>query len=59
MLAPLPDKLHAGIDATGLPMTSRETAGRDGKGDGRRARVASIDAHPHGTVSDTGDMDAV
>ena len=30
---PLPDKLYAVIDGTGVPMTSKETAGRPGKGE--------------------------
>ena len=34
--SPLPDKLYAVIDGTGVPMTSRETAGREG-----RARTAA------------------
>jgi len=37
--SPLPDKLYAAIDGTGVPMTSRETAGRDGKGKDGRART--------------------
>jgi hypothetical protein len=36
---PLPDKLYAVIDGTGVPMTSKETAGRDGKGEDGRART--------------------
>jgi hypothetical protein len=40
--SPLPDKLYACIDGTGVPMTSRETAGRDGKGEGGRARTREI-----------------
>jgi len=36
---PLPDKLYAVIDGTGVPMTAKETAGRDGKGDDGRART--------------------
>jgi hypothetical protein len=36
---PLPDKLYAVIDGTGVPMTSKETAGREGKGDGGKART--------------------
>jgi hypothetical protein len=39
---PLPDKLYAVIDGTGVPMTSRETAGRDGKGDDSRARTREV-----------------
>jgi len=40
--SPLPDKLYAVIDGTGVPMTSRETAGRDGKGDDGRARTREV-----------------
>jgi hypothetical protein len=36
---PLPDKLYAAIDGTGIPVTARETAGRDGKGEDGRART--------------------
>jgi hypothetical protein len=40
--SPLPDKLYAVIDGTGVPMTSRETAGRAGKGAGGRARTREV-----------------
>jgi hypothetical protein len=40
--APLPDKLYAVIDGTGVPMTSRETAGRAGKGEDGRARTREV-----------------
>jgi hypothetical protein len=40
--SPLPDKLYAVIDGTGVPMTSRETAGREGKGDDGRARTREV-----------------
>jgi hypothetical protein len=40
--APLPDKLYAAIDGTGVPMTSRETAGRQGKGEDGRARTREV-----------------
>ena len=40
--APLPDKLYAAIDGTGVPVTSRETAGRQGKGGERPG------THPRG-----------
>jgi hypothetical protein len=42
--SPLPDKLYAAIDGTGVPMTSRETAGRKGKGKGEdgRARTREV-----------------
>ena len=39
---PLPDKLYAVIDGTGVPMTSKETAGREGKGDDGRARTREV-----------------
>jgi hypothetical protein len=38
----LPDKLYAAIDGTGVPMTSKETAGRDGKGPDGRARTREV-----------------
>jgi hypothetical protein len=40
--SPLPDKLYAVIDGTGVPMTSRETAGRHGKGEDGRARTREV-----------------
>jgi hypothetical protein len=39
---PPPDKLYAAVDGTGVPMTSRETAGREGKGDDGRARTREV-----------------
>ena len=39
---PLPDKLYAVIDGTGVPMTSAETYGRSGKGDDGRARTREV-----------------
>jgi hypothetical protein len=39
---PLPDKLYAVIDGTGVPMTPKETAGRDGKGEDGRARTREV-----------------
>ena len=41
-LSPLPDKLYGVIDGTGVPMTARETAGRDGKGEDGRARTREV-----------------
>jgi hypothetical protein len=38
----LPDKLYAAIDGTGVPMTPKETAGRDGKGEDGRARTREV-----------------
>jgi hypothetical protein len=40
--SPVPDKLYAVIDGTGVPMTSKETAGRDGKGEDGRARTREV-----------------
>ncbi len=40
--SPLPDKLYAVIDGTGVPMTSRETAGREGKSADGRARTREV-----------------
>jgi hypothetical protein len=39
---PVPDKLYAAIDGTGVPVTVKETAGRDGKGDEGRARTREV-----------------
>jgi hypothetical protein len=39
---PLPDKLYAVIDGTGVPMTAKETAGRAGKGEDGRARTREV-----------------
>jgi hypothetical protein len=40
--SPLPDKLYAAIDGTGVPMIGRETAGRDGKGEDGRAPTREV-----------------
>jgi hypothetical protein len=40
--SPAPDKLYAVIDGTGVPMTSKETAGRAGKGEDGRARTREV-----------------
>ena len=40
--SPLPDRLYGVIDGTGVPMTSKETAGRDGKGEDGRARTREV-----------------
>ena len=39
---PVPGKLYGVIDGTGVPMTSKETAGRDGKGEDGRARTREV-----------------
>jgi hypothetical protein len=46
-LVPLPpqpaaDMLYGVIDGTGVPMTARETAGREGKGENGRARTREV-----------------
>jgi hypothetical protein len=40
--SPLPDKLYMVIDGTGVPVTSKETAGRQGKGEDGRARTREV-----------------
>jgi hypothetical protein len=40
--SPLPDKLYAVIDGTGVPVTRKETEGRDGKGEDGRARTREV-----------------
>jgi hypothetical protein len=40
--SPLPDKLHAVIDGTGVPVTGKEAEGRDGKGEDGRARTREV-----------------
>jgi hypothetical protein len=40
--SPPPDKLYVVIDGTGVPMTARETAGREGKGEDGRARTREV-----------------
>jgi hypothetical protein len=39
---PVPDMLYAVIDGTGVPVTAKETAGRDGKGEDGRARTREV-----------------
>ena len=38
----LPDKLYGVIDGTGVPMTAKEAAGRDGKAEDGRARTREV-----------------
>jgi hypothetical protein len=40
--SPLPGKLYACIDGTGVPVTAKEAAGRDGKGEDGRARTREV-----------------
>jgi hypothetical protein len=39
---PLPDKLYAVIDGTGVPVTGKEAEGRNGKGEDGRARTREV-----------------
>jgi hypothetical protein len=39
---PVPDMLYGAIDGTGVPMTAKETAGREGKGADGRARTREV-----------------
>ena len=39
---PVPDMLYGVIDGTGVPVTARETAGREGKGEDGRARTREV-----------------
>jgi hypothetical protein len=40
--SPAPDKLYAVIDGTGVPVTAKETAGREGKSEDGRARTREV-----------------
>jgi hypothetical protein len=40
--SPLPDTLYAVIDGTGVPVTPKESAGREGKGEDGRARTREV-----------------
>ena len=40
--SPVPDMLYGAIDGTGVTMTAKETAGRQGKGEGGRARTREV-----------------
>ena len=40
--SPLPGKLYAVIDGTGVPVTAKETAGREGKDEDGRARTREV-----------------
>jgi hypothetical protein len=42
----LADKLYAAIDGTGVPVTAKETAGRDGKGEDGRQPARGTDCGP-------------
>jgi hypothetical protein len=56
-LAPQPvrDMLYGLIDGTGVPMTAKETAGRDGKGEDGRARTREAKIAVFFTQDGTGD----
>jgi hypothetical protein len=40
--SPVPDMLYGAIDGTGVTMTAKETAGRQGKGENGRARTREV-----------------
>ncbi len=40
--SPIPDMLYGAIDGTGVTMTAKETAGREGKGEDGRARTREV-----------------
>lgn len=40
--SPCPDTLYGAIDGTGVTMTAKETAGREGKGEDGRARTREV-----------------
>jgi hypothetical protein len=40
--SPVPDMLYGAIDGTGVTMTAKETAGREGKGEDGRARTREV-----------------
>ncbi len=40
--SPLPDMLYGAIDGTGVTMTAKETAGREGKGEDGKARTREV-----------------
>ena len=40
--SPCPDMLYGAIDGTGVTLTAKETAGRDGKGEDGRARTREV-----------------
>jgi hypothetical protein len=40
--SPVPDMLYGAVDGTGVTMTAKETAGRDGKGEDGRARTREV-----------------
>ena len=40
--SPLPDMLYGAVDGTGVTMTAKETAGREGKGEDGRARTREV-----------------
>jgi hypothetical protein len=50
---PVPDMLYGAIDGTGVPMTAKETAGREGKGADGRARTREVKLAVFFTQDDT------
>ena len=53
--SPLPDMLYGAVDGTGVTMTAKETAGREGKGEDGRARTREVKLAVFFTQDDIGD----
>jgi hypothetical protein len=53
--SPCPDMLYGAIDGTGVTMTAKETAGREGKGEDGRARTREVKLAVFFTQDDIGD----
>ena len=53
--SPCPDMLYGAIDGTGVTMTAKETAGREGKGEDGRARTREVKLAVFFTQDDTDD----
>ena len=53
--SPCPDMLYGAIDGTGVTMTAKETAGRQGKGEDGRARTREVKLAVFFTQDETGD----
>jgi hypothetical protein len=53
--SPCPDMLYGAIDGTGVTMTAKETAGRQGKGEDGRARTREVKLAVFFTQDDAGE----
>ena len=53
--SPCPDMLYGAIDGTGVTMTAKETAGREGKGEDGRARTREVKLAAFFTQDETDD----